>query len=292
MNARVRSTLRWACRIVTAVLLLCGATIAVLWGAGKVYEYRVERLYRRTLRLRVGASGFVDVQQLAKDYKRQVEWQSETCSPAECKFIIRMRHTTLPMLYFPLHSTITTGSSTLVGGSRLGIRPAVATVTVMVAHAKVTYVSFGMAGISPGGSYIEASFHAAEELTMFDRCSDASLGRNSTYMVRAVPHRGIIRTAFATAATEQVRTRATDLQIDCFITAMRGCNDVWKLMPRAYEGYSGELDCDASFAKECQRFAGELQNHAPPWKVESAFDDESVTVNTWVLTRCDQPSRQ
>lgn len=292
MNAQVRSALRWTCRIVAPVLLLSGATVAVLWGAGKVYEYRVERLYRRTLRLRVGASGFSDVQQLAKDYKRQVEWQSETCSPAECKFIIRIRHTTLPTLYLNLHSTITIGSSTLQGGSRLGTRPAVAAATVRVTDGKISYVSFGIAGVSPSGFFIEASFHAAEELTMFDRCRDSSLGRNSTYTVRAVPHRGFIQTAFGTAATEAVRTRATVLRIDCFITAMRGCNDVRELMPRAYEGYSGELDCDASFAKECQKFVDELESHAPPWKVESAFDAAPVTVNTWILTRCDGPSGQ
>src|SRR5262249_61299573 len=134
--------LRWTCLIVAAVPLLCGMTVAVLWGAGKTYEYRVERLYRRTLQLRVGASGFADVQQLAKDYKRQIEWQSGLCTPAECEFIIRMRHTTLPTLY-------------IEAGSRVGRRPAVATVTVKVRDAKVSYVSFAMAGISPSGLPID-----------------------------------------------------------------------------------------------------------------------------------------
>ena len=277
MNAWFRSALRWTCLIVAAVPLLCGVTVAVLWGAGKAYEYRVERLYRRTLQLRVGASGFADAQQLAKDYKRQIEWQSGLCTPAECEFIIRMRHTTPPMLY-------------IEGGPRVGRRPAVAIVTVKVRDAKVNYVSFEMAGYSPSGFPIDARFHAAEALTMFDRCENPSLGRNSTYVVRAVPHRGDIETAFGTAATEQVRIRATELRIHCFVTGIRGCNDVRELMPRAYDGYSGAFDCDASFAKECQKFVDELESHAPPWKAESAFYDAPVTVETWILNRCHQPS--
>jgi hypothetical protein len=175
---------------------------------------------------------------------------------------------------------------------RVGKRPAIATVYVKVRDGQVSYVSFQIDGMSPSGHSIRAAFHAAADLTMFDKCGDSSLGRNSTYAVQSVPHRGLIETAFGSRVTEEVRARATDLRIECFAAAIRGCDDVAALMPRAHDGFTGRPDCDKSFTTECQGYVHDLERGEPPWEVQSAFSDTSVKVYIWTLHRCEEHTSQ
>jgi hypothetical protein len=277
-HARLRSLLHWTSRILLGFVSTAVFTITALYIGTALYQYRVQQLYARALQLRVGVSSFADVQRLAEDYKRNVTMMSAGCSSSECAFVIRLNHTTLPMLYFDSQN------------SEVGTRPAVAVLAVRAKNANLTYVSFGMNGRSPTGRWITAGFHAATGLTMFDKCSNASLGRDSTYTVKAIGHRGIIETAFGSQASEMTRVRATNVRINCFTTALRDCNEISSLMPRAYEQFNTSENCDESFERECQQYVDKLKAHQGPWKIDSSFSDSPVTLEIWMLTRC--PSRR
>jgi hypothetical protein len=260
--------------MLAAVFLVTALAVLSVSASTAIYRYRVERLYARALQLRVGASSLTEVQQLAKDYRRNVTFESASCSWDGCDFTIRLYHTTLPMLYFDPQT------------SHVGSRPVVTVLTVRARDGKLTYASFGMSGRAPTGREITAAFHAARELTTFDKCSNPSLGRDSAYTVKAIAHRGIIETAFGSHANEVIRAAATNVQIGCFTTAVRDCNEITTLMPSAFEFNPHSVNCDDSFERECRQYVDKLEAHQGPWKVDSAFYDTPVTLEIWILVRC------
>ena len=273
----------WAARLIAAFFFIgvCGA--AIVYASGKLYQNRVERLHFRVAQLRVGLSTFEDAVTLARDYKRNLETQTRDCASSDCRFRIQLTNVPFPAFYdAPLFW-------------KLGIRPAAVAATVSVNNGKVSYADFGISYRTQYGYWLEASFHGASELTMFDKCSMDELGRNSQYAVtNSFLTNGdgggqSVEVAFGKVVSDEQRARATDIRLVC-LTAIPGCKSLTDLMPKVWEGMASEIVLDESFNAECEQYMKEQERRQGnfPWHLESAFDPAPVTVNSWILTR---PSR-
>jgi hypothetical protein len=273
----------WAARLVAFLFLIgvCGA--AIVHAGGKLYQIRAEHLYFRVAQLRVGLSTFDDARTLAHDYRRNAEMQTRDCTSADCRFIIRLTNAPFPAFYdAPL-------------SWKLGVRPAVVAATVSVSDGKVSYADFGVSYRTQYGYWLEGSFHAATELTIFDKCRMEELGRDSLYAVTsAVLTNGdgggrSARVAFGRAVTDEQRARATDVRLNC-LTAIPGCKTLTDLMPKAWEGMTSEAILDESFNVECKQYMEQQERKQGdfPWQLESAFHATPITVNSWILTRPSQ----
>lgn len=260
------------------VLAFAALGSAAMYAGAKWYQYRVTQLAERIKRLSIGESTFADLQQLENDYQGSIEGQKNGCTQDECGFRILVKNTSFPAFYD--HPLLW----------RLGIRPTVAAANLRLKDGTLRYASFFISTRTQYGDWLEASFHASPELTMFDRCSQQYLGRNSTYAVKGAHLTNgagggwTISTAFASKASAVERFKATDLQLSC-ITAIPSCRRTTDLMPRAHEGMTFDADGDITFTKECEAYATQLEVGNGPWNVESAFSADAISVEIWEPNR-------
>lgn len=256
---------------------ICG--IAVIFLGAKLHQLRAERLHSKLVLFRVGVSTFDEARSLANDYKHNLELQSKDCTTVDCRFVIRLTNFRFPVFYdAPLFW-------------KVGLRPAGVVATVSVRNGTVSYADFGVFYRTQHGYWLESSFHAANELTMYDRCGE-NLGRNSQYAVtggfitNGDGGGQFVQVAFGKAVSDEQRARATDVRLGC-ITAVPGCKTLNDLMPRVWEGQLYESDLDESFNAECERYMQEQEQKQGgfPWHLDSAFHPTPVTVNSWTLNR-------
>src|SRR5882762_136588 len=273
----------WAAWLIAALFFVGVSVTAIVYAGGKLYQIRAERLYFRVAQLRVGLSTFDEARTLAHDYRRNAEMQTKDCTSADCRFLIRLTNVPFPAFYdAPL-------------SWKLGVRPAVVAATVSVSNGRVSYSDFSVSYRTQYEYWLKGSFHAAIELTMFDKCKMDELGRNSQYAVTsAVLTNGdgggeSLREAFGKAVPDEQRARATDVRLDC-LTAIPGCKTLADLMPKAWKGMTSETVLDESFNLECKQYMEQQERKQGdfPWHLESAFHATPITVNSWILTR---PSR-
>jgi hypothetical protein len=265
---------------IASLLLTAVSVLAVVYCSGKLYQFRAERLYSKVRSLRVGLSTFEDARALAKDYKRNLEMETAACTTVDCRFTIRLTNVPFPAFYDEPWFW------------KIGVRPAVVVATVSVKSGTVAHVDFGVSYRTQDGYWLQGSFHAAGELTMYDKCSLNELGRSSQYAVTDAHLTNgdgggqSADVAFGQGVSDEQRVRATAIRLGC-ITTIPGCKTLTDLMPKAWEGVSFDDDSDASFDEECKRFIQEQaqKQGAFPWQLDSAFEATPVTVNYWMLTR-------
>jgi hypothetical protein len=273
-----RWLLRWPPRIALLCLLLAAVGGAAVYVSAKLYERKVETLSERIKHLKVGVSTFQDAQGLASDYGGKVTFEPPKCSSEKCGFTIRLSNTAFPAFYdVPMMW-------------RVGIRPTHAAATLRVDSGKLRYASFGVYTRTEFGYWLEASFHAVPSLSMYDKCHDRYLERDSTYAVAGshlTTGEGggwIVRTAFAIQASREEREKAMTLRLSC-ITAIPSCKTTSDLMPDAHKNLSFEPNRDTSFNKECENYLRSVEAGTGPWSVESAFSADPISLNSWTLTR-------
>jgi hypothetical protein len=279
----LRKVCAWVSWLIAAFVFigLCGA--AIVYGSGKLYQNRVERLHFRVAQLRVGLSTFEDAVTLARDYKRNLETQTRDCTPSDCRFRIQLTNVPFPAFYDAPFFW------------KLGVRPAVVAATVSVSNGKISYADFFVSYRTQYGYWLEGSFHAASELTMFDKCGMDELGRNSQYAViggcltNGDGGGQSVKVAFGKVVSDEQRARATDVRLGC-LTAIPGCKSLTDLMPKVWEGVASEIVLDESFNAECEQYMKEQERKQGnfPWHLDSAFDPAPITVDSWILTRPSQ----
>jgi hypothetical protein len=249
-----------------------------MYASAKLYERRVDGLSERVKRLRVGVSTLQDAQELASNYAGKVTFEPPQCSSEKCGFTIRLSNTVFPAFY------------DVPTMWRLGIRPTYTAATLRVDDGKLRYASFAVHTRTEFGYWLEASFHAVPGLSVYDKCRDDYLGRDSTYAI----HGGhltngdgggqIVRAAFGTRASPEEREKAMTLRLSC-ITAIPSCKTTSDLMPNAHRNLSFEPNRDESFNKECEDYVKKVEVGTGPWSVESAFSADPISLNGWMLTR-------
>ncbi len=274
MEQKLQGPVALTLKILGAFLLVELCCMGTLYGLARLYQFRAERLRGRIASIRVGHTTFDEARRLASDYKRYLGTAAKSCSAADCTFSIRLTNYPFPAM------------SDVKPLREMGVRPTVVVATVKVKDDVVSHVDFGLLSQTQDGRPLEGSFHAAGELTMFDKCRDGRLGRDSRYAVRGATNVAEISVAFASAATTEQIASATDIRLDC-ITRIPGCGTAIDLMPRALEGVSLQDDSDKSFESECAAYMKEQEsNQGPfPWELDTAFSGTPTTVNLWVLTR-------
>lgn len=237
----------WAARLIAAFFFIGVCGVAIVYASARLYQNRVERLHFRVALLRVGLSTFENAATLSRDYKRNLETQTRDCTPTDCRFRIQLTNVPFPAFYdAPLFW-------------KLGIRPAAVAATVSVSNGKISYADFGISYRTQYGYWLEASFHGASELTMFDKCSMDELGRNSQYAVtNSFLTNGdgggqSVEVAFSKVVSDEQRARATDVRLVC-LTAISGCKSLTDLMPKAWDGITSEIVLDESFNAECEQY--------------------------------------
>jgi len=275
---KVRSFLVWSAKVVILCLLLAAIGCLVMYGSAKLYERRVEKLSARIKNLRVGVSTFEEAHELTTDYSGKVSWEPQECSSEKCGFTIRLSNTPFPAFY------------DVPTMWRLGIRPTYSAATLRVDEGKLRYASFWVSTRTELGYWLEASFHFAPSLSMYDKCSRSYLGRNSTYAVAGGHLTNgdgggqIVRTAFGANASVEERERAMVIHLSC-ISAIPSCGTSSDLMPEAHKNLSFEPNRDDSFNKECEDYVKRVEVGTGPWTVESAFSADPISLNGWTLTR-------
>jgi len=275
---KVRSFLVWSVKVVILCLLLAAIGCLVMYVSAKLYERRVEKLSARIKSLRVGVSTFREAHELATDYGGKVSWEPQKCSNEKCRFTILLSNTAFPAFY------------DVPTMWRLGIRPTYAAATLRVDEGKLRHACFWVSTRTELGHWLEASFHSAPSLSMYDKCSRSYLGRNSTYAVagghltNGAGGGQIVRTAFGAKASDEERERAMTMHLSC-ISAIPGCRTTSDLMPEAYKNLSFEPNRDESFDKECEDYVKRVEVGTGPWSVESAFSADPISLNGWTLTR-------
>ncbi len=269
---------RWPPRIAPLCLFLAALGAAAMYASAKLYERKVDRLSERIKSLRVGVSTFRDVQELASNYAGKVTFELPQCSSEKCGFTIRLSNTGFPAFY------------DVPTMWRLGIRPTYTAATLRVDDDKLRYASFAVYTRTEFGYWLEASFHAVPGLSMYDKCRDDYLGRDSTYAIRGSHLTNgdgggqIVRTAFGIQASPEEREKAMTLRLSC-ITAIPSCRTTGDLMPDAHKNLSFEPNRDESFNKECEDYLKKVEVGTGPWSVESAFSADPISLNSWMLTR-------
>jgi hypothetical protein len=275
---KAKAILRWSSVVVIVMLAFGVLGSAAMFASAKWYQYRVTQLAERIKDLSIGESTFDDLQKLEKDYRGSIEGQKNGCTQDECGLLIVLKNTSFPAFYD--HPMMW----------RLGIRPTYAAANLRLKNGTLRYASFFISTRTQYGHWLEASFHASHELTMFDRCSQQYLGRNSTYAVKGAHLTNgagggqTIRAAFGSKASAAERSKATDLKLSC-ITSIPSCRWTTDLMPRAHENMTFDPDGDTTFTKECEAYARQLEVGDGPWKVDSAFSPDLSSVEIWEPNR-------
>jgi hypothetical protein len=274
----LRSLFRWLARAAALVLMCVAVGCVAIYASAKLFEHRAERLCGHIKTLRVGGSTFNDIQRLRKEYLGAAISDGEKCAAEDCAFTILLKNKPFPVFY----------DAPVMW--RLGIRPAMAAATLKVSNGKLSYASFGIYMRTQFGYWLEGAFHAAPHLTMYDKCRDIKLGRDSTYAVRnAHLTNGVgggwsVQTAFGTEATSDQIRKGTEIRFSC-ITARPGCRATSDLMPEARRDVSLEPNPDRLFTKECQDYVKKVEVGSGPWALDSAFSPDPVSVNYWSLAR-------
>jgi hypothetical protein len=275
---KAKAILRWSSVVVIVMLALAVLGSAAMYAGAKWYQYRVTQLAERIKGLSIGDSTLADLQKLENDYRGSIEGQKNGCTQNECGVWIVLKNTSFPAFYD--HPMMW----------RLGIRPTFAAAKLRVKNGTLRYAAFFISTRTQYGHWLEASFHASPELTMFDRCSQQYLGRNSTYAIKGAHLTNgdgggqAIRTAFGSKASSAERSKATDLKLSC-ITAVPSCHWTTDLMPKAHENMTFDPDGDTTFTKECKAYARQLKVGDGPWTVESAFNADPISVGIWEPNR-------
>ena len=268
-----RKTLLWGARAVCVFVVAGVLGIATVYLSAKLYQFRVESLYSKVVPLRVGVSTFADAHRLANEYKNNLVLETKECTSVDCRFVIRLTNFPYPVFDDdPLFW-------------RIGVRPAMAATTVSVTNGTVSFVHFGVSYRTEDGYWLDGSFNAARELTMYDRCSRSELGRNSQYMeegghiTNGAGGGQLVRVAFGQGASDEQRARATNIRLGC-ITAIPGCKTSTDLMPGARKEQQPKNNTDESFNLECtQYFRDQKQKQGEfPWQLESAFYPTPISV--------------
>jgi len=242
-----------------------------------LFQGKLETLSERIQRLRVGVSTLEDIKQLALDYHDDVV-ESNLCPSGKCGFSIRLSNTHFPAFYDAPFMW------------RIGIRPTYAAAVLRANNGKLRYASFGFLVRTQYGYWLGSTFNAAPALSMYDKCSNLFLGRNSTYTVSGAHLSNgdgggwIIQTAYAAKASAEERKQATTFNFSC-ITAKPGCKETKDLMPEAHRNLSFEPNRDESFKRECEDYINKTEVGPGPWTVESAFEPDPISLTTWSLTR-------
>lgn len=274
----LRSVFRWLVRAVALLLVLAAIGCVAIYASAKLFEHRAEMLCAHIKALRVGGSTFHDVQRLSEEYRRTVAFEGKGCSAEQCAFTIFLRNEPFPVFY----------DAPVMW--RFGIRPATVAATLRVSKGKLRYASFAISTRTHYGYWLEASFHAAPCLTMFDKCSNNNLGRDSTY---AVTHAYLtngdgggarVETAFGVEASADQIRKGTDIRCSC-ITVRPSCRTTSDLMPEANIGVLFEPNRDRLFTKECEDYVKKVEVGGGPWALESSFAPDSISVIGWSLTR-------
>jgi hypothetical protein len=125
---------------------------------------------------------------------------------------------------------------------------------------------------------------------MFDKCRNDYLGKDSTYAVigghltNGDGGGDFRKTALGVGATAEQIRKATTIRFTC-ITAMPSCRAASDLMPDAARDISFEPNPDPLFTKDCEAYVKQVEVGKGPWKLETAFAPDPVSVNAWILTR-------
>lgn len=268
---------KWFIRVTISCLGLVVVACSALYGSARLYQRKLETLSDRVQNLRVGVSTLEDVQQLAHDYHDDIV-ESNLCPSGKCGFTIRLSNTHFPAFYAAPFMW------------RIGIRPTYAAAVLRAENGRLRYASFGFLTRTQYGHWLEGTFHAAPVLSMYDRCRDIFLGRDSTYAVDSAHLSNgdgggrIINTAYAAQASSEERRQATTFNFSC-ITARPGCREITDLMPEAHRNLTFEPNRDESFKHECEDYVRKTEVGPGPWTVESAFEPEPIPLTIWSLTR-------
>lgn len=268
---------KWFARVTIACVALVVVAYIALCGSARLFQRKLETLSERVQSLRVGVSTLENINRLARDYHDDVV-ESNLCPSRKCGFTIRLNNTHFPAFYDVPFMW------------RIGIRPTYAAAVLRVEEGKLRYASFGFMTRTQYGYWLEGTFSAAPVLSMYDKCSNIFLGRNSTYEVSGAHLSNgngggwIVETAYAAEASPDERKRATTFNFSC-ITARAGCKETPDLMPEAHRNLTFTPNPDESFKRECEDYVRKTEIGPGPWNVESAFAPDPISLTTWSLER-------
>jgi hypothetical protein len=168
--------------ILTSLPVLVGIAFGVGWSIARYQELQFQKLSERASGLRIGESTFDDLKVLQHQYRSKAKIEEAHCTSDSCKLRI-----TLVNFLVNRVSTEPPDARWFNFGviRRLGLRPAGATLAVLLRDGKVQNVHFSMMYESPSGMWLWGQWNAIGQFTGVSKCADeVLLRRHPTYLLR------------------------------------------------------------------------------------------------------------
>jgi len=259
-------------RQVVTALLLCvgfsGIMLAALYLHALEFRNRGQRLLNEIAALKVGTSSFQDAQKIGNEYRSHLTVESQNCTPAECRFYVRLLN--LPLFHECCRLL-----------RNMGIRPAMFVAYISLRNGTVRFASFHASYRTVHGHWLDAHSTAVESFGLLDKAQDLGLQLHPGYAIEAgtittIGGGEFISAAYAPQADSNERQIVTDIRLSC-LTKMSDCSTVADLMPKS----ATALDADARWIRENHSRLSPLQNQmyrelrdkygSPPWNGAKSF---------------------
>jgi hypothetical protein len=227
-------------------------------------------MFDEIMTLQVGVSTFADARRLADEYADHLTITSPECSPAECRFYVRLLN--VPFLTFNNCCRLL---------RTLGIRPSLVVIEVAVRNGTVRSASFDVFYRTDHGHWLDASAKLIESFGLLDKAQYLGLQLHPNYAVEignitTIGGGEFIKAAYTPQAPVDERRIVTDIRLSC-LTKVPDCRTVADLMPKA----ATALETDREWINENQSMLGPLRTQmleelrkeygSPPWNEAKSF---------------------